>query len=110
MNGAWVRRISFNLQAGDHRLPQGKVWGVLQELQHLAGVLTFIGLGPKGPYRRSAAGIEDALLQGRGVCQATDHATEGVHLMHQLALRRPAYGRVAGLPGDTVDVEGEESC
>ena len=81
---------------------------MLQQLQHLAGVLTLVGLGAQGPNGRAAAGVEDALLQGGGIGQPTDDATEGIHLMHQLALGRATDGGVAGLPGDPVEVEGEE--
>ena len=30
--------------------------------------------------------------------------------MHQLAFGGSAHGRVAGLPGDAVEIEGEQSC
>ena len=32
-------------QPGHHRFAQGQVWRVLQQLQHLAGVLALVGLG-----------------------------------------------------------------
>ena len=85
-----------------------QVWGVLQQLQHLAGVLALIGLGPQGTHRGAAAGVEDALLQSGGIGQPTDHAAEGIHLVHQLALGRTANGRVAGLPSDAVQIEAKQ--
>ena len=54
--------------------------------------------------------IEDSLLNGRGICEAPDYATEGIHFMHQLALGWSTHGRIAGLPGDSVEVEGEQRC
>ena len=92
-------------QPGHHRFAQGQVWRVLQQLQHLAGVLALVGLGAQGPHSGAAAGIEHPLLQGRGIGQPADHASEGIHLMHQLALGRTAHRRVAGLPGDAIEVE-----
>ena len=82
---------------------------MLQQLQHLAGVEAFVGLGAQGPHRRAAAGVEDALLDGGGIGQATDHATEGIHFMDELAFGGSTDGRVAGLPGDPVEVEREQS-
>ena len=45
---------------------------MLQQLQHLARVLAFVGLGAQGPHRRAAAGIEHPLLQGGGIRQPAD--------------------------------------
>ena len=84
------------------------IGGVLQQLQHLAGVLAFVGLGAQGPHGRAAAGVEHPFLQGGGIGQPADHTAQGVHLMHQLALGRTAHGRVAGLPGDAIEVEAEQ--
>ena len=100
--------IPFDLEARHHRLPQGEVGGVLQQLQHLAGVLAFVGLGPQRPHGGAAAGVEQPFLQGGGIGQPADHPAEGIHLVHQLALGWPPHRRVAGLPGDAVDVEGEQ--
>ena len=47
-------------------------------------------------------------MQGRGIRKATDHASQGIHLMHQLALGGTAHGWIAGLPGDAVEVEAEQ--
>ena len=49
--------ISIHFEAGHHRFAQGQVGGVMQQLQHLPGVMTFVGLGAQGPNRRAAAGI-----------------------------------------------------
>ena len=70
--GGW---ISLDEKPGDHRLPQVQVGRVLQQLQHLAGVLALVCLGPQGPDSRAAAGIEHPLLQGGGVGKATDDTT-----------------------------------
>jgi hypothetical protein len=48
-------------------------------------------------------------LDGGGIGKAADHATEGVHFMHKLAFSRSTNGRIAGLPGDPVKIEGKES-
>jgi hypothetical protein len=83
---------------------------VLQQLQHLAGVLPFVRLGPKGPDRRTAAGVEHPLLQGGGVGKATNDATKGIYLMDKLAFGRPPDRWITGLPGDAVEVEAEQGC
>ena len=100
--------VEVHLQIGHHRLAQGEVGGVLEQLQHLAGVGPLVRLGAQGPDGRAAAGVENAFLQGGGVRQAADDAAEGIHLMHQLALGGPAHGRVAGLPGNAIEVEREQ--
>ena len=81
---------------------------MLQLLQHLAGIEALVGLGAQGPHRRAAAGVEDALLDGGGISQAPDHATEGIHFMDELAFGGAADGRVAGLPGDSIEIEAEQ--
>ena len=101
--------ITGGFQAGHHRFTQGEVGGVLQQLQHLAGIEALVGLGAQGPHRRAAAGVEDALLDGGGISQAADHPTEGIHFMDQLAFGGSTDGRVAGLPGDAIEIEGEQS-
>ena len=103
-------RIAFNFEACHHRLAQGQVWGVLQQLLHLAGVLAFIRLSAQGPYRRAAAGIKHPFLQCGGISKATDHPTKGIHFMHQLAFGGPTYGWIAGLPGDAIQVERKKGC
>ena len=80
---------------------------MLQQLQHLAGVLAFVGLGAQGPNGRAPAGVEHPLLQRGGIGQSADHAAEGIDLMNQLALGRTAHRRVTGLPGDAIEVEAE---
>ena len=95
-------------QAGHHRFAQGEVGGVLQQLQHLAGIEALVGLGAQGPHRRAAAGVEDALLDGGGIGQAADHPTEGIHFMDELAFGGAADGRVAGLPSDAIEIEAEQ--
>ena len=72
--------------------------------------MAFVGLGAQGPNRRAAAGIQDPLLDGGGIGKAADHATEGIHFMHELAFGWTTNGRVAGLPGDPVEIEGKEGC
>ncbi len=81
----------------------------MQQLQHLPGVMAFVGLGAQGPHRRAAAGIQDSLLNGGGISEAADHATEGIHFMNELAFGWSTNGRVTGLPGDPVEIEGKES-
>ena len=71
--------------------------------------MTFVGLGTEGPNRRAAAGIQDPLLDGGGIGEAADHASERIHFMHELAFGRTTNGRIAGLPGDSVEIESEES-
>jgi hypothetical protein len=63
--------------SGSHGLAPVKVGGVLQSLQHLAGVGPFVGLGAQGPNGRAAVGVEDALLQGGGIGEAADQPAEG---------------------------------
>ena len=53
---------ALHLQTRHHRFAQGQIRGVLQQLQHLAGVLAFVGLGAQGPHGRPPAGVEDAFL------------------------------------------------
>ncbi len=100
--------FTAGFQAGHHRFAQGEVGGVLQQLQHLAGIEALVGLGAQGPHRRAAAGVEDALLDGGGISQAPDHPTEGIHFMDELAFGGAADGRVAGLPGDAIEIEAEQ--
>ena len=100
--------VEVHLQIGHHRLAQREVGGVLEQLQHLAGVGPLVRLGAQGPDGRAAAGVENAFLQGGGVRQAADDAAEGIHLVHQLALGGTAHGRVAGLPGDAIEVERKQ--
>ena len=102
--------IAFDLQTGHHRFAQSQVGGVLQQLQHLTRVLPFVGLGTQGPHGRAAAGVEDSLLDGCGISEAPNHAAESIHLVHQLAFGGSTHGRIAGLPGDAVEVEGKECC
>ena len=83
---------------------------VLQQLKHLAGIEAFVGLGAQGPDGGAAAGVEDAFLNRRGVGESADHSAKGIHLVHQLAFGWAADGGVAGLPGDAIEVEGEECC
>ena len=80
---------------------------MLQQLQHLAGIQSFVGLGAKGPHSWAAAGVEDAFLNGCGIGEAADHPAEGVHFVNELAFSWSTNGRVAGLPGDAIQVEGE---
>ena len=70
--------------------------------------MAFVGLGPQGPHGRPAAGIQDALLEGGGIGEAADHPAKGIHLMHQLALGRAPHGRIAGLPGDAIEIQREQ--
>ncbi len=105
---ALLSAVATHLKASDHRFAQGQVGGVLQQLQHLAGVEAFVGLGAQGPDSGSAAGVEDAFLDRCGIGQATDHATEGIDFVDQLALGRSAHGGIARLPGDSVEIEGEQ--
>ena len=56
----------------------------------------------------AAAGVEDALLDGGGIGQATDHPTKGIYFMDELAFGGAADGRVAGLPGDSIEIEAEQ--
>ena len=58
--------------------------------------------------RGAARGVEDALLEVALVGHLADLAAQGVHLVHELGLGGPAHRRVAGLPGDAVEGEGEE--
>ena len=81
---------------------------MLQQLQHLAGVEALVGLGTQGPHRRAAAGVEDALLDGGGIGQAPDYPTQGIHFMDELAFGGATDGRVAGLPGDAIEIEAEQ--
>jgi hypothetical protein len=48
-------------------------------------------------------------LDGGGIGKAADHATEGIHFMDELAFGWTTNGRIAGLPGNSVEIEGEES-
>ena len=96
------------LKAGHHCFAQRKVGCVLQQLQHLAAVQAFIGLRAECPDGGTAAGVQDALLDGGGIGEPTDHATKGIHFMDKLALGGSADSRVAGLPGDPIEVEGEQ--
>ena len=105
---ALLLAFTAGFQAGHHRFAQGEVGGVLQQLQHLAGIEALVGLGAQGPHRRAAAGVEDAFLDGGGISQAADHPTEGIHFMDKLALGGSADGRVAGLPGDAIEIEAEQ--
>jgi len=100
--------IPIHFEAGHHRFAQGQVGRVMQQLQHLPGVMAFVGLGTQGPNGRAAAGVQDPLLNGGGISEAADHATKGIHFMHKLAFGRTANGRIAGLPGDAVEIEGEQ--
>ncbi|CAI8230529.1 MAG: Uncharacterised protein [Prochlorococcus marinus str. MIT 9313] len=100
--------ITGGFQAGHHRFAQREVGGVLQQLQHLAGIKALVGLGAQGPDSGSAAGVEDAFLDRGGIGQAADHPTEGIHFMDQLAFGGATDGRVAGLPGDAIEIEREQ--
>jgi hypothetical protein len=82
---------------------------VLQELQHLARILTFVSLGSKGPNCGTPAGSENPFLQCCGIGQSADHTSEGINLMDQLAFGWAPYGGVAGLPRDAIDIEAKES-
>ena len=99
--------VAGDFQASHHRFSQGEVGGVLQQLQHLAGIEAFVGLGAKGPHSWSAAGVEDAFLNSGGISKAADHPAEGIHFVDKLAFGRSTDGGVAGLPGDPIEVEGE---
>jgi hypothetical protein len=46
-------------------------------------------------------------LDGGGISEAADHATKGIHFMDKLAFGRTANGRITGLPGDAIEIEGE---
>jgi hypothetical protein len=46
-------------------------------------------------------------LDGGGIGKAADHATEGIHFMDELAFGWTTNGRIAGLPGNSVEIEGE---
>ena len=70
--------------------------------------MAFVGLGAKGPHRRAAAGVQDPLLDGGGIGEAADDATEGIHFMHQLAFGWATNGGIAGLPGNPVESEGKQ--
>ena len=70
--------------------------------------MAFVRLGAQGPNGRAAAGVEHPLLNGSGIGEAADHATEGIHFMHELAFGRSTNGRVAGLPGDPVEIESKQ--
>ena len=72
--------------------------------------MAFVGLGAKGPHRRAAAGVQDPLLDGGGIGKAADHATEGIHFMDELAFGWTTNGRIAGLPGDPVEIESKQGC
>jgi hypothetical protein len=55
-----------------------------------------VGLGAGGPDRRTLARIEDAELDA-GLVRGEGHgATQGVHLLDQVALADAADGRIAG--------------
>ena len=45
-----------------------------------------------------------------GIGEAADHAPKGIHFMDELAFGGAADGRVAGLPGDAVEIEAEQRC
>jgi hypothetical protein len=49
-------------------------------------------------------------LDGGGISEAADHATKGIHFMDKLAFGRTANGRIAGLPGDPVEIESKQGC
>jgi hypothetical protein len=70
--------------------------------------MAFVGLGTQGPHGRAAAGIQDPFLDGGGISEAADYATEGIHFMDKLAFGRTTNGRVAGLPGNSVEIEGKQ--
>jgi hypothetical protein len=69
--------------------------------------MPFVRLGAQCPNRRTAAGIQDSLLDGGGISEAADHATEGIDFMDKLAFGWTTNGRVTGLPGDSVEIEGK---
>ena len=45
-----------------------------------------------------------------GISEPTDHASKGVYFMDELAFGGSADGRVAGLPGDAIEIEAEQCC
>ena len=74
-------RGALHLKSGHHCFAQGHIWRVLQQLQHLAGVLAFVRLGAQGPNGWPPAAVEHSFLEGCGVRQPSDHSTEGIHLV-----------------------------
>jgi hypothetical protein len=70
--------------------------------------MAFVGLGTQSPYGRAAAGIQDPFLDGGGISEAADYATERIHFMDKLAFGRTPNGRITGLPGDSVEIESEQ--
>ena len=86
----------------------GEVGFALKAKAHLAGVLPLVRLRAERPHRGAARGVEDTLLEVALVGHLADLAAQGVHLVHELGLGGPAHRRVAGLPGDAVEGEGEE--
>jgi hypothetical protein len=48
-------------------------------------------------------------LNRGGIGEAADHASKGIHFMDELAFGGSTDGRVAGLPGDAIEIEAEQS-
>ena len=94
-------------------LREAMVTGLEVEDQQILGVRTYFGSVYAAPAVILTTGTflggqiwvgNQSMPAGR----AGEQPAEGIHLMHQLALGRAAHCRVAGLPGDAVEVEGKQ--
>ena len=94
--------------ADDLGLAQMEVFLQLQSVLHAGAVLPAVDLGAQGMDGRTLAAVEHAALQKAFVGRAAHFAAEGVNLPDEMALCRPADGRVAGAIAHRVHIDGED--
>ena len=88
--------VALDEQVIDGLLEQREVGLVLEPVPDGALVQDAVGLGARGPHRRTLARIQDAELDPRVVRGERHRPAERVDFLDQVALADPADRRVAG--------------
>ena len=96
-----------NVHAGDLRLMNVQVRGLLQQVLHHHVVALAVGLHPQAVHRRAFAPVQHPALQVGLVRRAAHQAAQRVQLPHQMALGGAADGGVAGHIADKIQADGK---
>jgi hypothetical protein len=80
----------------------------LEHLTHLEAVGLLVALSPRGPYRRSARGVQKAELNTDGISDFAHDPAQGVYFTNKMPFRDSPDRRVTRHLGDQVDVQSEQ--
>mmetsp|Transcript_6578 Transcript_6578/g.18941 ORF Transcript_6578/g.18941 Transcript_6578/m.18941 type:complete len:372 (+) Transcript_6578:1449-2564(+) len=100
--------IGAHIEIHRHALAHVQIRCGLQHPPHHCCILNLVRLRPQCPDRGALGEVEHVLLQIAAVRHAPYLAPERINLVHKLRLGWPSHGRVARLPGNSVQVQRQQ--